>query len=157
MPQHRREPVHPQQELPLPPRRDKPGVLVVDGDPLVRVMVHLGLERNGFEVWLATSRRQAVELYHEHKERIAVVLLDVRVPTTDGLATLHALRELNPAVRACFLSCDGSAFQPEELIRGGAAYVIVQPIGLDALANILRLLANGVPADLLPAGGGSPG
>lgn len=36
----------------------------------------------------------------------------------------------------------------------GAAYVIAELFLLDNLANILRLLANGVPADLLPLGEG---
>jgi len=153
--QQPREPMHPQQEPSA--RREKPGVLVVDGDPLIRVMVHLGLERHGFAVWLASDRRGAIDQFREHKDRIAVVLLDVRVAARDGLATLQALRELNPAIRACFLSSGTAGLEPEELIRGGAAYVIVRPIGLDALANILRLLANGVPADLLPVGGGPGG
>ena len=57
--------------------RNKPGVLVVDDDRWVRIMVKLGLERNGFDVWLAPNGREAIELYREHKKDIAVVLLDV--------------------------------------------------------------------------------
>jgi hypothetical protein len=37
--------------------RDKPGVLVVDDNRLVRIMVLLGLERDGFDVWLASGGR----------------------------------------------------------------------------------------------------
>ena len=42
---------------------------------------------------------------------------------------------------------------PDELVQRGAAYVIAKPFHLDELANILRLVAQGVPADLLPSGG----
>ena len=75
----------------LPPRA-KPGVLVVDDEHLVRVIMQLGLERDGFEVWTAANGRQAIELYREHREDIAAVLLDVRMPGLDGPATLGALR-----------------------------------------------------------------
>jgi CheY-like chemotaxis protein len=129
--------------------RAKVGVLVVDDDHLVRIMVQLGLERNGFEVWLAPNGREAIELYREQREHIAVVLLDVRLPGLDGPSTLDALRKLHPEVRACFMSGATGDYEPDELIRRGAAYVVAKPFLLNDLANILRLLAHGAPVDLL--------
>ena len=136
---------------------EKPGVLVVDEDHLVRIMVQLSLERNGFDVWLARSGREAIDLYRRHKKEIAVVLLDVRMPGPDGLQTLEALRELNSEVQACFMSGDTGTYEPKELLQRGAAYVIAKPFLLDDLTNILRLMAQGVPADLLPSGRVRPG
>ena len=81
---------------------EKPGVLVVDDEHMVRIMVQLGLERNGFDVWLARNGREAIDLYRAHAEQIAVVLLDVCMPGLDGLATLMVLRELNPEVVCMF-------------------------------------------------------
>jgi CheY-like chemotaxis protein len=78
--------------------RERPvklGVLVVDDDCHVRLMVQRGLERDGFEVWLAPTGDEAVELYRQLRERISVVLLDVRMPGLDGPATLDALRALD--------------------------------------------------------------
>jgi len=118
----------------LPPRA-KPGVLVVDDEHLVRVILQLGLERDGFEVWTAANGRQAIELYREHREDIAAVLLDVRMPGLDGPATLGALRELSPAVRACFMTGDPNAYDPEALRQRGAAYFIAKPFRLDHLAH----------------------
>src|SRR5215831_19005930 len=71
---------------------DKLGVLVADDDHLVRVLVQLGLERDGVDVWLASSGKEAIQLYRTHRESIAVVLLDVHMPGLDGPATLDALR-----------------------------------------------------------------
>jgi DNA-binding response OmpR family regulator len=130
----------------------KPGVLVVDDEHLVRIMVQLGLERNGFKVWLAPNGQEAIELYREYRENIAVVLVDVRMPGLDGPRTLRALRELNPEVLVCFMSDEKSEYEPGALVEGGAAYVITKPFLLDDLANILRLLAHGVPVNLLPSG-----
>ena len=74
------------------PPAERPGVLVVDDEHLVRALLQLGLERDGFEVWSASNGREAIDLYREHRERIAAVLLDVRMPGLDGPATLGALR-----------------------------------------------------------------
>src|SRR5271167_4932203 len=94
----------------------KPIVLVVDDEHMVRIMVQLGLERNGFDVWLARNGREAIDLYRRHAEAIAVVLLDFRMPGLDGPQTLEALRELNPEVLACFMSGEIGLYEPEELL-----------------------------------------
>ncbi len=132
--------------------REKPGVLVVDDEHMVRIMVQLGLERNGFEVWLARNGREAIDLYRGHAEEIAVVLVDVCMPGLDGLATLEVLHELNPEVVACFMSGESGVCRPEKLLQKGAAYVIPKPFRLDDLANIVRFLAHQVSADLCPSG-----
>lgn len=135
----------------VPQPCEKPGVLVVDKDHLVRIMVQLTLERNGFDVWLARNGREAIDLYRRHTKEIAVVLLDVRMPGLEGLQTLEVLRELNSEVQACFMSGGTGTYGPEELLQRGAAYVIAKPFLLDDLANIIRLMAQGVPADLPPS------
>jgi CheY-like chemotaxis protein len=135
--------------------REKLGVLVVDDDHLVRIIVQLGLERNGFDVWLASDGWEAIELYRKHRDSIAVVLLDVRMPGLDGPQTLDALRKLSPGVRACFMSGDTGAHEPEGLLKRGAACVIAKPFQLEDLANILRRVTQGVPAGLPPADGAS--
>jgi CheY-like chemotaxis protein len=122
---------------------DRFGVLVVDDDHLVRILVRMGLERNGFAVWLASNGLEAIEVYRTHRERIAVVLLDVRMPDLDGPHTLDALRELNPAVPACFMTGDVGDYAPEDLIRRGASYVIDKPFVLNDLARLLRQVADG--------------
>jgi CheY-like chemotaxis protein len=133
--------------------RGKPGVLVVDDDYLVRLLVQLGLERNGFEVWLAASGREALPLYQKHRERVAVVLLDVCMPGLDGPQTLEGLRALNPTVRACFMSGNPGVYESEELRQCGAASIIAKPFRMEDLANVLRRVVQGEPADPLPAGG----
>lgn len=124
------------------PRNGKPGVLVVDDDRLLRLLVQLALERDGFEVCLAPSGREAIELYRQQYESIAVVLLDVRMPDLDGPATLDGLRIINPDVLACFMSGDTGDYEPAELLRRGAAHVFAKPFHLPHLANFLWQLVG---------------
>ena len=132
--------------------REKPSVLVVDDEHMVRIMVQLGLEQYGFDVILARNGREAIELYRRQMEEIAVVLLDVRMPGLDGPQTLKLMRELNPDVLACFMCGDTVADKLKELFQQGGAYVIAKPFRLDDLANILRLMANRMPAEPLTPG-----
>src|SRR6476660_8334749 len=82
----------------------KPGVLVVDDDPMLLAMLRAALAGEGLEVWTSAAGEGAVEHYQRHGERIGVVLLDVCMPGLDGPATLAELRRLNPSVQACFMS-----------------------------------------------------
>jgi CheY-like chemotaxis protein len=137
--------------------RGKPGVLVVDDEHLVRVVVQMGLERAGFEVWTAANGREAIDLYRKHGEAIAVVVLDMRMPGPDGPQTLDGLRQLNPEVRVCLMSGDTGDYDPEELRRRGAAHLIAKPFCVNELTDALRILTHGVPAERLAPGGGCPG
>jgi CheY-like chemotaxis protein len=124
---------------------------VVDDDRLVGIVVQLGLEREGFEVWLAPSGREAINLYRQHGDCIAVVLLDVCMPGLDGPRTLDALRELNPGIHACFMSGNTGSYEPGELLQHGAASVIDKPFPMQQLLDILQPLTQRIPAELLPA------
>jgi CheY-like chemotaxis protein len=126
----------------------KPGVLVVDDEHMVRIMVQLGLELYGFDVLVASTGREAVELYTAHRKRIAVVLLDVQMQELDGTQTFDALRKVDPAVPVCFMSGDAGNYQRDDLDRCGAACIINKPFDLHELSYILRLVANGLPVNL---------
>jgi CheY-like chemotaxis protein len=126
------------------PHRQKPGVLIVEDDPLLRVLLCLWLKQHGFAVWLASNGSEAIDLYRLHRQAIAVVLLDVWMPGLDGPHTLDALRCLNPDVAACFMSGDMPCHQPAGLLERGARYVFAKPFDLDDLTQTLWRLARGV-------------
>src|SRR4051812_25552757 len=52
------------------------GVLVVQEEPLLRQLLVLVLEREGFVVWSAAGGRAAAEFFRRHRDRVGVVLLD---------------------------------------------------------------------------------
>jgi CheY-like chemotaxis protein len=52
-----------------------------------------------FAVWLAADGWKALQIYEQQQSKIALVLLDVRMPGWDGPRTLAALQRLDPAVR----------------------------------------------------------
>jgi CheY-like chemotaxis protein len=128
------------------------GVLVADDEHFMRVMVQVGLEREGFAVWTAASGREAINLYRKYRAEITLVLLDINMPGLDGPATLDALRKLNPEVLVCFMSGNAGEYDPQELLLRGAAHFIAKPFHMDQLARVLRLVARSVSANLHPSG-----
>jgi CheY-like chemotaxis protein len=131
---------------------NKFGALVVDDDDLVRVMLRLALEREGFQVWVAANGGEAIDLYRRHRASIHVVLLDVQMPNLDGPSTLDSIRQLNPDVCACFVSGDTGGYEPEDLIRRGAMAVFHKPFRLIDLGDVVRRLLKVEPETPLDVG-----
>jgi len=121
---------------------DIPGVLVVDDNPMLLSLLQTALSRRGFLVWTSASGSQAVEVYREQQQQIAVVLLDVRMPGLDGPATLAELRRIHPGLRACFMSGETGKYTPEDLLALGAQRLFDKPFRLLALADELWQIAS---------------
>ena len=118
------------------------GVLVVDDEGALRRLLDVGMRQEGFAVWLAANGREALDLYRRHREIIATVLLDVRMPGLDGPQTLAALQELNPQIRCCFMSGDTGSHTEAILGNPGAATVFSKPFRLHEVVDMLWELAG---------------
>ena len=83
-----------------PPARDGHvgRVLVVDDEPHVRRVGRRLLERAGFEVLEAADGPEAVERFRRDPEGIDVVLLDLTLPSGDGIAVMGELRAIRDGV-----------------------------------------------------------
>src|SRR3712207_4767883 len=72
---------------------DRPGhILVVDDNPVSRMVLERALERQGYAVSTAPHGARALELLHDAGQSIDVVLLDILMPELDGYTTLQALK-----------------------------------------------------------------
>jgi two-component system cell cycle response regulator CpdR len=118
-----------------------PGVLVVDDDPGVRSFLYKALILNGFQVWMAGDAKTAIEIYRSHRNSIAVVLMDICMPETDGPVTLAALRSIDAHVRCCFMT-GGGGYSREELLAGGASHVLGKPFSLAEVVRVLHQMVS---------------
>src|SRR5436309_1385908 len=65
-------------------------VLIVDDDPLNRMLLTHNLEQNGHRVGSAASGQEALEILRE--KPFDVVLLDIVMPELDGVSVLERLK-----------------------------------------------------------------
>jgi CheY-like chemotaxis protein len=127
-------------------RVGRPVILVVDDDSAIRTLLEVGLRPQGFEVWKAAAGQEAIDLYRQHHDAIAGVLLDVQMPALDGPHTLAALRQINPRVRAAFMSGDLGRYTEEGLLEQGATHVLAKPFRLSDVAQTLLEMVSTVDA-----------
>ncbi|WP_228037882.1 hybrid sensor histidine kinase/response regulator [Nodosilinea sp. LEGE 06152] len=79
-------------------------VLVVDDEPAVYEAVRTVLELHNYRVMVAHGGQAAIALLSEHPDTIHTVLMDLMMPTMDGLTTVPLLKRINPDLRVIAMS-----------------------------------------------------
>jgi DNA-binding NtrC family response regulator len=119
------------------PQRSTVTVLIADDDPLVRLVLRMALESNGYAVLEAVDAHSVVSLADA---RVDLVVLDINMPGGTVHETLGALRDRHPTVPVLILSGEQAA--PNDLLSDNVAFAH-KPIELDhLLETVRRLLAH---------------
>ena len=110
-------------------------VLVVDDEELIRWSLRERLKEDGLHVLEAGTGKQALEQF---RTGVDLVLLDYRLPDTDGLVVLRELKALDPDVLVILLTSFVSVEKAVEAIKLGAYHFANKPFNLDDVASTVR-------------------
>ncbi|MGD8549942.1 MAG: sigma-54 dependent transcriptional regulator [Methyloceanibacter sp.] len=121
-------------------------VLIVDDDPTHRRILEETTRRFGYEVRSADSGDAALAaLQAGNAGEIALVLLDLVMPSTDGMAVLAAMRSLSKRPPVIVQTANGSIDAAIGAMRAGAVDFVVKPVSPERLEvsikNALRIEA----------------
>jgi DNA-binding NtrC family response regulator len=109
-------------------------VLVVDDDPAQRRILEETIKRFGYHVTTAESGDKALAaLRSDASGDICLVLLDLVMPGTDGLAVLSAMRSLPKRPPAIVQTAHGGIDTAIGAMRAGAADFVVKPVSPERL------------------------
>ena len=110
-------------------------ILIVDDEPKLRAVLEDFLTSHGFSVLTAGSGLEA--LAQVQRANPTVVLLDVRMPGMNGVATLKQLKASAPAVTVIMVTGLEEEHTMEEALALGASDYILKPFNLEYLETIL--------------------
>ncbi len=113
-------------------------ILVVDDNPVMRVLCSRVLAREGYRVLLAEDGVEALQLLKENP--IDLVLLDVMMPGLSGFDVLEAVRKLYPRDRLQVLMVTAKD-QSDEVVRAfdlGADDYIAKPLDVPVMLARIR-------------------
>ena len=118
-------------------------VLIVEDEPLVRMMVIDLFEDEGFEVLEASTADQALAIFGERRD-VALLFTDVEMPgTLDGYALARWVHVNRPAVKTMIVS--GRALPRAGDVPEGAAFVGKPYDHDDVMRRVQAMMAGSEP------------
>lgn len=114
-------------------------VLIIEDDPIMRMLLKRGLSNFDFECLLTENGRAAQEILQ--KDHPDVLLVDLLMPVMDGLAFIkwlrHTAHDSTPVV--VFTTVDNPKVK-EEVLGSGADFFASKPLHVRELADTMRNL-----------------
>ncbi len=120
------------------PRGGRETILFVDDEDPVRELGVRLLSKVGYTVISATDGRQALEMYEHHRDEIELVMMDIMMPTMNGIQCLQAIRRVNPAVKVIVASGYTETDTSETLRELGIEGVVSKPFNARRLLEAVR-------------------
>ncbi|MCW2914673.1 MAG: response regulator receiver protein [Actinomycetia bacterium] len=117
-------------------------VLVVDDDEVIRQLIAVNLQLEGFDVSTAVDGQDCLEKVHTVRPH--VITLDIMMPRLDGWVTAVKLRE-NPATQDIKVVMITARAQDHDIRRGheiGVDAYVTKPFDPNELIRTVRELAG---------------
>ena len=105
-------------------------VLVVDDETSLRNFVRRNLEARGYKVFTAANGLEALGIFNN--ETIEMVIMDVMMPSMDGLETIRRIRQIS-TVPVIVLSALGEEHDKIQALNLGADDYLTKPFGVGEL------------------------
>jgi DNA-binding NtrC family response regulator len=116
----------------------RPTILVVDDEALIRWSLTERLKADGYDVLEAGTGHEALESV---REGVDLVLLDYRLPDTDGVTVLRKIKEFDPDILVILLTAYATVETAVEAMKIGAYHFANKPFNLDdVMATVERAL-----------------
>ncbi|MFA7059718.1 MAG: response regulator [Pedobacter sp.] len=117
-------------------------ILLVDDEEELRIIGTSLLKAMGYSVMIAPDGREALEIYHEQRAGIDLILLDLLMPEMGGVHMYRRLREISPSLP--IIVCSGYSVEEilEDIYSDKYSAVIQKPYNPDQLRNTLMKLLD---------------
>jgi PAS domain S-box-containing protein len=125
------------------PRGQGQTVLLVEDEPMVLEVGQAMLERLGYRVLTAVDGQQALQVYGEHRDEIALVLADVVMPEMGGVALLHVLKAQNPDVRMVLTTGYPLGEEAQKVLDQGIVNWLEKPMSVTRVAQVVSRALRG--------------
>lgn len=110
-------------------------LLIADDEPAICASLSFALE-DSFKVCEAHAADEAMETIR--RKEIDIVLLDLKLGSSDGLEVLKQMKQNNPKLVIIMVTAFGSIQSSVAAMRAGAFYYITKPLNMDELQMLLN-------------------
>lgn len=116
--------------------KQKPNILVVDDEQIIRDLFVKILEGARYKVVTAQNGEEAIEKAKE--THFDIVFLDIRMPGKDGVETLREIRKLSPRSQVFMMTAFEVPKQVEDALAEGASGSLFKPFDVGQVTEIVK-------------------
>ena len=118
-------------------------LLIVDDDRLIRKSLEISLSREAdiTVVGLAADGAEAIEICKNMPPDI--ILMDINMPGTDGIAATRLIKTRHPAIKIMMLTTFDDRPNIQQALAAGADGYLVKTDKISGIAGKLRMLLDG--------------
>lgn len=111
-------------------------VLIVDDEAGLRTALFRALDRKGFQVITASSKKEA-EMISQSEKPLDLALVDMCLPDGDGLELMTHIKSLHKNAQVIILTGFGSIEKAVEATQKGAFHFVTKPFNLDSILSLI--------------------
>jgi CheY-like chemotaxis protein/nitrogen-specific signal transduction histidine kinase len=127
-------------ELVTLPRGKGEMVLVVDDEASILTITSQTLQAFGYRALTAKDGADAVAIYAQQRNDIAVVLTDMMMPVMDGLTMVNVLKKINPALKV--VASSGLHANGDVAKGAGIQHFLRKPYTPETLLTVMRAILD---------------
>lgn len=113
-------------------------ILVIDDEAAICEIIKTTLETYNFRVITAQDGIEAIATYVQYKDKINIVLIDIMMPSMDGITTIRTLQQMNPQVKIIAMSGLVSNEALRQSNNTDIQGFLTKPFSAGELLNILQ-------------------
>ena len=119
---------------------DRPVLLLVEDEVMLRLLAMEMLEEAGFQVFEAADGLEGLELLKSHPE-ISLLVSDIKMPRMDGYALAEAGLALKPDLKILLMT-GYSHSPPPALLKQAEVQILHKPFNLERLCALAAELTQ---------------
>lgn len=117
-------------------------VMVIDDEEIIRDLLKDILDMLGYDVLIADSPYEAIDLFKKEYETVDVVLLDMIMPQMNGRQLFKELKVIKPSVKGILLSGYSLEGEVEKSLYEGIIDFLQKPVSIKELSAVLEKVVN---------------
>ena len=113
-------------------------ILIAEDEPIVAGLLTRILSGHGYRVIGCVDGHEAVESFRKHRDEVALVLVDLRMPRLDGVEVFDEVQKIAPGAPVILMSGNTAGPEVEELKAKGLRRVIGKPYRQSEMLDVIR-------------------
>jgi PAS domain S-box-containing protein len=113
-------------------------ILIVDDETSIQDITRISLETHQYQTMIAGDGIEAIALYAKYADKISAVLMDIMLPSLDGIIAIRTLQKINPQVKIIATSGLMSKSRLGEVMNTGTQTFLPKPYTINELLLALH-------------------